>query len=159
MNRHRLSHSEISGSMPACGCPELIAAYHVLHRLLVPRHPLHALTILHCAMNDFQIGTALAAPEIHCACFIFCVFMPRGIKNCSINFVFYPVCSCQRTWTCENNAYEERVVGRTGLEPVTPALSRRCSNQLSYMPGNPSTYHLELVEVRRLELLTSSLQS
>ena len=26
------------------------------------------------------------------------------------------------------------VVGRTGLEPVTPALSRRCSNQLSYMP-------------------------
>lgn len=26
------------------------------------------------------------------------------------------------------------LVGRTGLEPVTPALSRRCSNQLSYMP-------------------------
>ena len=29
------------------------------------------------------------------------------------------------------------VVGRTGLEPVTPALSRRCSNQLSYMPFWP----------------------
>jgi hypothetical protein len=27
------------------------------------------------------------------------------------------------------------MVGRTGLEPVTPALSRRCSNQLSYMPN------------------------
>ena len=26
------------------------------------------------------------------------------------------------------------VVGLTGLEPVTPALSRRCSNQLSYRP-------------------------
>ena len=25
-------------------------------------------------------------------------------------------------------------VGLTGLEPVTPALSRRCSNQLSYRP-------------------------
>jgi hypothetical protein len=25
-----------------------------------------------------------------------------------------------------------KVVGQTGLEPVTPALSRRCSNQLSY---------------------------
>jgi hypothetical protein len=26
------------------------------------------------------------------------------------------------------------MVGLTGLEPVTPALSRRCSNQLSYKP-------------------------
>ena len=25
--------------MPVCGYPKLIAAYHVLHRLLVPRHP------------------------------------------------------------------------------------------------------------------------
>ena len=31
-------------------------------------------------------------------------------------------------------------VGLTGLEPVTPALSRRCSNQLSYRPnGTQST--------------------
>ena len=57
------------------------------------------------------------------------------------------------------------MVGRTGLEPVTPALSRRCSNQLSYMPGFVTAPNLrlkledELVEVRRLELLTSSLQS
>ena len=27
------------------------------------------------------------------------------------------------------------MVGLTGLEPVTPALSRRCSNQLSYRPA------------------------
>ena len=27
------------------------------------------------------------------------------------------------------------MVGLTGLEPVTPALSRQCSNQLSYRPG------------------------
>ena len=39
-------HSEISGSKPACGYPELIAAYHVLHRLLVPRHPPYALSSL-----------------------------------------------------------------------------------------------------------------
>ena len=36
-------HSEIHGSMPACGSPWLIAAYHVLHRLLMPRHPPYAL--------------------------------------------------------------------------------------------------------------------
>ena len=31
-------HSEISGSMHICYSPKLIAAYHVLHRLLMPRH-------------------------------------------------------------------------------------------------------------------------
>ena len=33
-----LPHSEISGSMLICSSPKLIAAYHVLHRLLMPRH-------------------------------------------------------------------------------------------------------------------------
>ena len=31
-------HSEILGSTPMCGSPRLIAACHVLHRLLMPRH-------------------------------------------------------------------------------------------------------------------------
>ena len=39
-------HSEIPGSMPACGSPRLIAACHVLHRLLLPRHPPCALSSL-----------------------------------------------------------------------------------------------------------------
>ena len=39
-------HSEIPGSMPACGSPGLIAACHVLHRLLLPRHPPCALSSL-----------------------------------------------------------------------------------------------------------------
>ena len=39
----RLPHSEISGSKRICRSPKLIAAYHVLHRLLAPRHPLCAL--------------------------------------------------------------------------------------------------------------------
>ena len=32
-------HSEIGGSMDICSSPPLIAAYHVFHRLSVPRHP------------------------------------------------------------------------------------------------------------------------
>ena len=32
-------HSDTSGSKPACGSPELIAAYRVLRRLSAPRHP------------------------------------------------------------------------------------------------------------------------
>ena len=42
----RLPHSEISGSTLVCSSPKLIAAYHVLHRLLAPRHPLYALNNL-----------------------------------------------------------------------------------------------------------------
>ena len=34
-----LPHSDIPGSQPAGGSPGLIAAIHVLRRLLVPRHP------------------------------------------------------------------------------------------------------------------------
>src|SRR5437867_93469 len=39
-------HSDIPGSKPVCGSPRLIAAYHVLRRLLVPRHPPCALSSL-----------------------------------------------------------------------------------------------------------------
>src|SRR4029078_10136975 len=43
-----LPHSEIPGSKLICSSPGLIAACHVLHRLLAPRHspyPLSSLTI------------------------------------------------------------------------------------------------------------------
>ena len=43
------------------------------------------------------------------------------------------------------------VVGSNGLEPSTSRLSAECSNQLSYEP-------LQVVEIRRIELLTSGVQ-
>ena len=49
-NNNRMSggfpHSEISGSKPIPGSPKLNAGYHVLHRLLLPRHPPNALFAL-----------------------------------------------------------------------------------------------------------------
>ena len=39
-------HSEIRGSKDICSSPQLIAAYHVFLRLLVPRHPPCALSSL-----------------------------------------------------------------------------------------------------------------
>ena len=41
-------HSDISGSLDICSSPKLFAAYHVFHRLLVPRHPPCALLCLTC---------------------------------------------------------------------------------------------------------------
>ena len=60
----RFPHSEISGSMAVCASPKLIAAYHVFHRLLVPRHSPYALscltslTIIYCRFlkNSFFSG-------------------------------------------------------------------------------------------------------
>ena len=39
-------HSDICGSSDICSLPQLFAAYHVLLRLLVPRHPPYALSCL-----------------------------------------------------------------------------------------------------------------
>ena len=51
-----MPHSEIHGSKPIRSSPRLIAAYHVLHRLCMPRHPPNALTTLdrsHCRCPSF----------------------------------------------------------------------------------------------------------
>ena len=54
-------HSEIPGSKPACGSPGLIAACHVLHRLLLPRHPPCALSSLTIKLTRH---TAVSLPSI-----------------------------------------------------------------------------------------------
>ena len=47
-----LPHSEISGSTLICSSPKLIAACHVLHRLLMPRHSPCALFSLTCVEEN-----------------------------------------------------------------------------------------------------------
>ena len=53
-------HSEISGSMDMCSSPKLFAAYHVFHRLSVPRHPPCALLRL----------TFSSPASFRCGCFM-----------------------------------------------------------------------------------------
>jgi hypothetical protein len=49
-------HSDIPGSKPACGSPRLIAACHVLHRLLAPRHPPYALSSLIIKLTQYVVS-------------------------------------------------------------------------------------------------------
>ena len=56
-------HSEIHGSMPACGSPWLIATCYVLHRLLVPRHSPFALSSL--ITKYFSFFTTRSPKEPH----------------------------------------------------------------------------------------------
>ena len=48
-------HSDICGLVDICSSPQLFAAYHVFHRLLVPRHPPCA---LFCLTSSFTISIA-----------------------------------------------------------------------------------------------------
>src|SRR6478752_5395030 len=52
MSLSGLPHSDILGSKPVCGSPKLFAAYHVLHRLLAPRHSPYALSSLTIETRD-----------------------------------------------------------------------------------------------------------
>ena len=60
--RSGFPHSEISGSMRMCRSPKLIAACHVLHRLLMPRHSpcaLISLTYVGCAVAACEASLAM----------------------------------------------------------------------------------------------------
>ena len=55
-------HSEISGSKPIPGSPKLNAGYHVLHRLLLPRHPPNALFALDLTQKEQGRVQAMTQP-------------------------------------------------------------------------------------------------
>src|SRR5688572_27989945 len=61
-----LPHSDILGSKPVCGSPKLFAAYHVLHRLLAPRHSpyaLSSLTIRNSKLTTKAFSSQRSAPS------------------------------------------------------------------------------------------------
>ena len=78
MSQSGFPHSEIPGSKPACGSPRLIAACHVLHRLLAPRHSPYALSSLTIGMeltlarhrNDLHAPIPLPNPHLNTAVFV-----------------------------------------------------------------------------------------
>ena len=142
--------------MLACS-PRLIAACHVLHRLLVPRHP--SCARIHLTEEKPSFSVYVAIPGL---------------------------CNCQRTnpprrrihvhagRSLRNSLDLERLtgcritlVGVPGIEPGTSSLSGMRSNQLSYTPDTvPSSParppHLllhKMVEATGIEPVTSCLQS
>ena len=132
-------HSEICGSKLICSSPQLIAAYHVFHRLPVPRHSPCALIRL----------TVLYPLILHLPTKKFSVF-EIAVSN-YIYFLSFAVTIQFSRCNLEVFLFSQEVVGSSGLEPPTSRLSGARSNHLSYEPI--------LVEIRRLELLTPCLQS
>ena len=70
-------HSEISGSSLICSSPKLIAACHVLHRLLMPRHS-------PCALFSL---TFLEQPPVQYLVLLNYAGSTRSFRNCfTLNF-------------------------------------------------------------------------
>ena len=81
----RFPHSEISGSKCICHSPKLFAAYHVFHRLLVPRHPPCALFCL----TSFTVSIALETGSLRL----------KRVSNCfdlELSFVWFGRKLCLR---------------------------------------------------------------
>ena len=87
MNPGEFPHSEISGSMLICSSPKLIAAYHVFHRLPVPRHSPCALvrltiqTILSREWLVFPLDSFLPTKIIVTLPFEIAIFLKRTYYN------------------------------------------------------------------------------
>lgn len=113
LTAYGLPHSAICGSKDVCSSPQLFAAYRGLLRRTAPRHPPQTyacLTIF--SFPRFKLPTAYA------------------LKPSSLPYIF------------KEHAYPAGTpsllsflnLGQNRVELLTPALSERCSNQLSYCP-------------------------
>ena len=134
------------------------AAYHVLLRLLMPRHSPYALL----SLTIFEL------------CLILLIFMLIAGFLPDFNFrycrSFFPhlhyFCFSLFNFQVSFLARSLLLVGTSGLEPPTSRLSGVRSNHLSYAPIMLYITALKLfaflrplVEMRRIELLTPCLQS
>ena len=134
----RFPHSEISGSMDICSSPKLFAAYHVFHRLLVPRHPPCALISLTRLTSAFAFGLRCIALHLLVFGFLLLIYLsvyPSDVLIFSslkiLSFLFNMWFSRYMLGAINSTIAP---VGLSGLEPPTSRLSGVRSNRLSYKP-------------------------
>jgi hypothetical protein len=137
-------HSDIRGSTIARISPRLFAACHVLHRLLVPRHPPNALFTLSTSTNARAQGrTATLYFE---ASVPRPMQPPRGELHATLTLII-PDSPCKRTrprhppgrharlvW--KHPTHPSRQAGHGGDRDRTddPLLAKQVLSQLSYAP-------------------------
>ena len=146
-------HSEICGSKDIDTSPQLIAVYHVLHRLSMPRHPLNALIrLIYTHINFLNVFTLIyilikrtSLKKIKQDTALRVVFetllywwrwsesnrRPHACKARALPTELHPQINHSYTFNHRNDQ-EYIAVGQGGLEPPTSRLSSARSNQLSY---------------------------
>ena len=120
------------------GSPRLIAAYHVLHRLPLPRHPPYALSSLTIKKTVNQSILPVRTLSLD--------FVPTTNLHMQLskNYVLQILGGGERVRTddllrarqalSQLSYTPDYLVGLGGLEPPTSRLSVVCSSQLSYRP-------------------------
>ena len=116
-------HSEIHGLKDICSYPWLIAAYHVLLRLLVPRHSPYALSSLTYDITFSVISANFSFLECFRLIVYYCMFPCASLPSSSI-YIFFNVLNC----------FVYKMVEVRRVELLTSCLQGRRSSQLSYTP-------------------------
>ena len=144
-------HSDIPGWQPAHGFPRLIAVFHVLHRHLAPRHPPHALGSLDNVMRRTRCSSDAAIQLLRFAP------MPCGLGSGARPLVPEAPDGAAGTGGRASFGKEpaRHIAGPRGQERLCwdhPYSVRR------FAFASDRTHHLNLVEMRGFEPLTSALQ-
>jgi hypothetical protein len=152
MSQSGFPHSEIPGSKTACVSPRLIAACHVLHRLLAPRHSPYALSSLtKCSLHLTYDRPLRAGQNTACVVvkklpiaeysvvkkstylsFDAATFVTASARTClpfDSRLRARSGHSTRSLWLAMSEAAEppSRMVENTGIEPVTSWLQTRRS--------------------------------
>src|SRR6185295_10120550 len=125
-------HSDIPGSKLVCSSPRLFAAYRVLHRLLVPRHP-------PCALSSLT-----GISKVHSLCFPSVSYsVVKDRSRCSHRAVRRR----ELVSTTGQDLYEVHVTkargpslvsgGDSGARTRSLRLAKPALSQLSYIPVTP----------------------
>ena len=109
-------HSDICGSIVICTSPQLFAAYHVLHRLLVPRHSPCALSCL--TFFTSLTSNVVAILHFFLVCCSMCFFYLPLFFTCSVFKVLMSVTFVTDSGDCE-------------IRTRDPLLARQVLSQLS----------------------------
>ena len=148
-NNNRISggfpHSEIHGSKPIPGSPWLIAGYHVLHRLLLPRHPPNALIALDLIRKKKDLrpqGAAFCCPHPSLPIKSMYVFppLPGGRDICAGPMQDRRIWLVYLTWTTSlllsdpEGSYPHRI--HTRIRPITLIISL---NDVKRLPKKPAS--------------------
>ena len=100
--------------MPVSGSPKLFAAYHVLHRLSLPRHPPYALSSLTIKKLYKSIN------------FYSCALMSLG-QSCFLQIIYYYAIVKELFRKKPLRTPYKSLVEANGFEPMTPCVQGRCS--------------------------------
>ena len=168
-----MPHSEICGSRDICSLPQLIAACHVFHRLLVPRHPPCALTCLTICSRPSTVSSrrlssiALLPRLLFFHELVFCIVWDGSLPIPDVCSSDYSMCSFQGTFLIINSCSKQSnslwlARHRYSINILWHPVVSLCENNLilqqAYSNSAAAAFIIINVEITRFELVTPCLQ-